>query len=175
MKTAIILGSSHSYNNTQALVELVAKQCDAMVFDLNDFNISAYDPSFNNRSDDFFPLVEQLLSYQQLIFATPIYWYSPSAQLKTFLDRITDLLEIAKDQGRGLRGMRTALIATGTDAAPAKCFEEIFSHTFNYLGMAYQGMLYCSCEADKQYLFDAKLQQGAIERFCQSSLTAQSE
>ena len=53
-----------------------------------------------------------MVQYEQIIFATPIYWYAMSAQLKTFFDRMTDLLTIHKPLGRQLRkGKKMFLIA----------------------------------------------------------------
>ena len=65
-----------------------------------------------------------------------------SAQLKVFVDRITDLLDIELDMGRQLRGMNAALIASGVEDFCPTCYEDVFINTFNYLGINYRGCLY---------------------------------
>lgn len=144
MKTAIILGSSRTNGNTGQLSQHISNEIAADLFDLSLFNIKPYDYDAN-YNDDFTRLMNQLLSYERIILATPMYWYSASAQMKTFLDRISDLLSIEKNKGRELRGKFGALIATGGDKTPPNCFEDVFKMTFKYLGINYQGMAYCEC------------------------------
>lgn len=147
MKTAIILGSSRSNGNTAKLSQHFAKHLDATVFDINNLDIAPFDYDANYQ-DDFKPLIDRLLNFERIILATPMYWYAASAQMKTFLDRLSDLLNSEKHKGRKLRGKSAVLLATGADSSPPPCFEEMFKLTFNYLGMHYQGMRYCACPAD---------------------------
>ncbi|TKB44887.1 flavodoxin family protein [Thalassotalea mangrovi] len=147
MKTAIILGSSRSHGNTSQLAHYAKQVINADYFDLRNYEISPFD--YNNQyQDDFNQLISTLLQYEQLIFATPMYWYSASAQMKLFLDRLSDLLSFDKDKGRLLRGKQAALLATGSDIKPPECFEQVFKLSFNYLGINYKGMSYCSCPGD---------------------------
>lgn len=144
MKTAIVLGSSRSEGNTGALVKAAQKELDAKLFDLAAYRIEPY--SYEQRpKDDFISLMEQLLSYDRLILATPMYWYSASASMKIFLDRISEFLNNHKEKGRSLRGKEAALLATGHNQRPPECFEQMFALTFDYLGMNYKGMSYSSC------------------------------
>ena len=142
--TVIILGSARSDGNTGQLVKQVAQKLNADVFDLNVYKVLPYDYQGNN-DDDFQVLSNQLLDYDRLVFATPMYWYSASAQMKAFLDRLTDLLREGKDKGRQLRGKDAFLLATGATSEPASCFVDMFTLTFKYLGMNDTGMLYCDC------------------------------
>ncbi|MCW8092025.1 flavodoxin family protein [Alteromonas sp. ASW11-130] len=146
MKTAIILGSSRSNGNTNAFARQVEKRIGADFFDLADYQIAPFD-YHNSYEDDFAGLIAQLLRYKQLIFASPVYWYAASAQMKVFLDRLTDLLNFHKDEGRQLRGKRVGLLATGIKPIAPNCFEQMFKLTFEYLGMEYKGMGYC-CTRD---------------------------
>ena len=77
-------------------------------------NISAYDYEHRNRGDDFEPLIERVLAFDQIIFASPVYWYAASPAMKVFLDRISDLLDLPEllEEGRRLRGKRAFLICT---------------------------------------------------------------
>lgn len=147
-KTAIILGTARSNGNTAELTNTIAKKIDATIFDINKYNILPFDYEHKNKDDDFISLIKKILSYDNIIFATPIYWFSPSMQMKLFLDRLTDLITVEKDLGRQLKGKTTALLSTSETQNPECCFEDIFKHTFNYLGMEYKGMLHCACPFD---------------------------
>jgi multimeric flavodoxin WrbA len=148
VKTAIVVGSARNKGNTDKLSLEVASKMTATHFNLSDYHISNFDYEFDHVNDDFLKLMKKLLSFDRIILATPVYWYCASGVMKTFLDRFSDLLKVNKDLGRKLRGKPTALIATGCDLVPAPCFEEAFKLSYAYLGMTYQGMLYCCVEDD---------------------------
>lgn len=138
MEQIIIFGSSRSHGNTRKAVnEIIGKSCVELV-DLNTLNISPYDYEHHNQSDDFIPLIEQLVAYEKIVIATPVYWYTMSAQIKIFLDRFSDLLTIRKDLGRKLRGKKLFVIASFNTSYP-KGFEDTFEQTSEYLGMTYLG------------------------------------
>ena len=53
------------------------------------------------RSDDDFPaLLERFLAADVVIWATPVYWQGPSAQMKCFLDRMSSYFNHADYVGR---------------------------------------------------------------------------
>lgn len=88
------------------------------------------------QNDDMQNLYEVFKEADFLVFATPIYWWSMSAQLKTFIDRTYALRE--KDR----KGKKAYLIMTYGGEAPnlgpeltKKTFEEIF----DYVGIEYLG------------------------------------
>lgn len=147
LKTAIVLGSSRSGGNTASLAIAAQESLNAKLFDLADYKIEPYSYDYG-QDDDFWDLIDQLLKFDRIIFASPMYWYSASAQMKIFLDRLSDLLDVDKEKGRALRGKQAALLATGYMDLPPACFEQMFEMTFNYLGMRYQGMNYSSCTPD---------------------------
>jgi multimeric flavodoxin WrbA len=148
MSTAIILGSARNQGNTHQLAQRVAHDIQAALFNLADYDITPYDYAHHNRIDDFLPLMKQVLGFDHLILASPVYWYAPSSSMKMFLDRLSDLITIEKDMGRQLRKKSAALLATGSDLTAPPCFEDIFQRTYNYLGITYQGFLYCPCDDD---------------------------
>jgi len=165
MKTAIVVGSARNRGNTEQLSLEVSSQMPATLFNLNDYKISSFDYEFNHVDDDFLMLIKKLLSFDRIILASPVYWYCASGTMKTFLDRFSDLLKVNKDLGRKLKGKPTALIATGCDRVPASCFEEAFKLSYAYLGMTYQGMLYCCVEDDidiSNYLYQIEQFIGAL-------------
>ena len=146
MRTAIVLGTSRINGNTAKLCSSLAECIGAKIFSLSEYEINPFDYEFRNQNDDFNRLICELLEYEIIIFATPVYWYSPSSQLKVFMDRISDLLTTNKPLGRQLRQKKAGLLATGSDTIPRSCFEDIFKFTFDHLGMHHLGMLYCSCQ-----------------------------
>ncbi|MFZ6654964.1 flavodoxin family protein [Undibacterium sp. TJN19] len=148
LSTIILLGTSRSTGNTCQLAHAISEKIQARVIDLNDYEIASYDYEFKNQGDDFLALITEVMRYDRIILASPMYWYAPSAQMKIFMDRLSDLLKIQKDLGRQLRKKKAALLGTGCDAVPPACYEQVFKLTFDYLGMDYQGMLYASCEDD---------------------------
>ena len=140
----IILGSSNSHGATQKVVSLVSKKTGFPIIDLKTKTIGAFDYEFNNRHDDFLPLIKHIAAnYQLIVFATPVYWYSMSGIMKTFFDRLSDCLKTEKDTGRKLRGMEMAVISCGCDKKLKDGFYMPFIETAKYLGMTYLADIYC--------------------------------
>lgn len=148
MPSAIALfSSSRRAGNTGQLMDRIARELDIEVVDLTHRNISAYDYEHRNRGDDFEPLMKRVLAFDQIVFATPVYWYAVSPAMKVFLDRISDLLDLPDllDDGRRLRGKRAYVVCTSIyDEVPAS-FMGAFLDTFNYLGMRFGGAAHANC------------------------------
>lgn len=86
------------------------------------------------------PLAKRIIeNYDTIIFATPIYWYAMSAIMKTFFDRLSDLIRIEKGIGRKLRGKSLAMVSCSGHDDRAPGFPEPFKLTADYLGMNYLG------------------------------------
>ncbi len=147
-KRLIILGSSRSNGDTRKVTDAFAQLTHADFIDLNDYNISYYDYEHRNQDDDFLLVFQKLLQYDQVIFATPVYWYSMSAVMKTFFDRISDVLKIRKDLGRQLRGKRMMVISCSSDEKEYTAFDLPFVRSAEYLGMHYDGYLPAWVEND---------------------------
>ncbi|MFA0116007.1 flavodoxin family protein [Vibrio sp. 10N.261.46.E11] len=148
MKIAVILGTSKSDGNTRKLVESFVEQSDAKLFDLSDFDISFYDYEHENRNDSFLPIVHELVGFDHLVFASPVYWYSMSAQLKVFFDRLSDLLTIEKGLGRKLKGKSISVLSTGYNVELPKCFVEPFELTANYMQLEFKGCEYLAIQTE---------------------------
>ncbi len=162
-KSIIVFGSSRRNGFTGQLVDEVARRHDLRVLNISDYNMTPYDYDHHNRDDDFLPLMRDVASHEQIILASPVYWYTMSAQLKVFVDRWSDLLDIEKDLGRTLRGKQGLVISTGGDVKPERSFEECFQHSFAFMGMDYGGMLYC--ETDTKKPLDLSIHEKAISVF----------
>lgn len=119
MKTAF-LGSSNPNGNTRRFAEACCRVCDAEIVDISNYNFTPWDYNGKNLKDDFYHLAELMLKSSDIIFCTPVYWYSMSCQMKTFFDRFSDLLTRRKEIGRALAGMRTWLIVVGNEKVMPK-------------------------------------------------------
>jgi multimeric flavodoxin WrbA len=138
MKGVIVQASARSEGHTSKLVNFVKKETGFDVIDLKKFTIESFDYDVANQTDDFIPLIKRIADdYEQIIFATPIYWYTMSGVLKNFLDRITDCLKLEKETGRKLRGKKLSVISCSSGNEIKDGFHMPFIETANYLGMSY--------------------------------------
>ena len=157
----IIVGSSRSHGNTRKTVDQIIGKRDIPLVDLNTLNIKPYDYEYLNKSDDFIPLIERISEFDTIVLATPVYWYTMSASMKIFIDRISDLLDIRKDLGRKLRGKKLFVIASFGTSLP-KGFEDTFSQTCQYLGVEYLGTSFVYVGEDEELFMENNQQ--AIEK-----------
>ena len=141
MPPLVILGSARPDGETKRAAEIAFPQ-NANLIILFHHHIGGYDYAHANDGDDFRSVVEAMLSNDRIVFATPVYWYAMSAPLKIFFDRLTDLVETAKQSGRALQGKKIWVIASGTEAALPEGFEVPFRRTAEYFAMEYRGCAY---------------------------------
>ena len=148
LSTIALLSSSRRLGNTGQLIDRIASELNIEVVDLASQRISSYDYDHLNRNDDFEPLMKRVLAHDQIIFATPIYWYAVSPAMKVFLDRISDLLELPDllSEGRRLRGKKAYVVCTSIGNDPSAAFVDAFRETFDYLGMHLGGVVHVNCQ-----------------------------
>jgi multimeric flavodoxin WrbA len=148
LSTIALLSSSRRLGNTGQLIDRIALELDIEVVDLARQRMSSFDYEHLNRNDDFEPLMQRVLEHQQIIFATPIYWYAVSPAMKVFLDRLSDLLELPDllSEGRRLRGKNAYVACTSIGNEPSAAFMDAFLETFNYLGMHFGGVAHVNCQ-----------------------------
>jgi multimeric flavodoxin WrbA len=150
--TIALLASSRRHGNTGQLMDRVAKELQIEVIDLARLDISPYDYSHTNRYDDFEPLMQHVLGFDQIILASPVYWYGVSAPMKVFLDRISDFLDVPElqEEGRKLRGKRGFVVCTSVYEEVAPPFIDALKQTFEYLGVEYGGHVHANCSKGYQ-------------------------
>jgi multimeric flavodoxin WrbA len=149
MRSAVALfASSRRHGNTGQLMDRVASDLQIEVVDLTQKNISAFDYEHRNRQDDFESLIDHVLEFEQIIFASPVYWYSVCSPMKVFLDRISDLLDVPDllAKGRRLRGKDVYVLCTSIEHEPDSPFINAWRETCTYLGMNYRGLLHANCK-----------------------------
>jgi len=155
-KSIIIFGSARSNGHTKKAVDLALLRHKHKFVDLSSLVIEPFDYEQNNHNDDFIPLMKNILEYEQIFLATPIYWYAPSTRMKIFLDRWSDVIkEPHKKIGKALRGKRVFVISSN-GVSPSKCFEEMFEQTCEYLSMRYMGCYNYHSGDDKQQILQSK-------------------
>lgn len=152
-KPIIILGSSRGDGNTLKAVKAVFKNDEIPLIDLGQLNISYYDYESKNKEDDFLPLAEKMVDYNPIVLATPVYWYTMSAPMKTFIDRWSDLISIRKDLGRKMKGKDLFIVTSYAGELP-KGFEDAFSQTCDYMEMKYRGCYYHYCGPNPNRIAD---------------------
>ena len=147
LKTIALFSSSRRNGNTGRLMDRIALELDIEIVDLSSLRIAPYDYDHSNRNDDFERLMERVLAHEQIIFASPIYWYSVSPGMKVFLDRISDFLEVPEllPKGRRLRGKNAYIVCTSICEEPSAAFMSAFRETFDYLGMQFGGSVHVNC------------------------------
>ena len=145
--TIALFGSSRRNGNTGRLMDTVAYALGIEVVDLSEKQISSFDYEHKNRSDDFEPLMDRVLSSEQIIFASPVYWYAASPPMKIFLDRTSDYLDLPDllEKGRKLRGKSGYVVCTSVYDEVSPTFISAFRETFEYLGMRFGGFLHVNC------------------------------
>jgi multimeric flavodoxin WrbA len=144
----LINGSARGDGDTGAVVrgflEFSARR-DVTVVELASLSVGQFSYGFE-QTDDFPALMDKVLAHEELLIATPVYWYAMSGHAKTFLDRMTDYLMVdeLKPLGRTLRGKSLSMLAVGADPELPPGFVEPFRLTAGYLGMAWRGEAYVS-------------------------------
>ena len=138
-KPLVILGTARSEGETRRAIDISFPKGTVDLIDLNHWRVAPYDYGYHHSDDDFLSVIDATLSARAIIFATPVYWYSMSGQLKIFFDRLTDLLDVAKEKGWALAGKSVGVLASGFEDDLPEGFEVPFRRTSDYFGMHYCG------------------------------------
>lgn len=135
----IIFSSARPDGNTRQAAETLAGKLDARVIVLNDYRINPYRYDLSDQADDFRPLVTELLAFKHWVFASPVYWYNTTPQMKAFFDRLTEYMDQPelREQLRQLRRKQASLLSTSYTKHAPHAFVDPFIHTVNYLGMEF--------------------------------------
>lgn len=138
----VLTGSARPDSDTDLLVDAVLAGRPCRRTALRDRRIRPYAYGRPAGGDDFLDVVEELLAADAALLATPVYWYAMSGLMKTFFDRLTDLVTVRKDLGRRLAGHTVYVAACGTGTALPDGFETPFRDTAAYFAMPYGGAFY---------------------------------
>ena len=140
----VILGSARGDGKTKKALDFVLEGIQHERVDLSQLNIQPFDYETAQVQDDFIPLIEKCIQFDDLILATPVYWYAASAQMKTFIDRFSDLLWAHKELGQKLAGKNLFVVCSYGSQVPLGCasFEAPLRMLGDYMNMNYGGCFY---------------------------------
>lgn len=144
----VVLASSRKNSDTRKFLEMAMVNIPHRVLDLLDYTLHPYSYSGQYPAGDKFDeITDLILQHRNIIFATPVYWYSMSGLLKNLFDRLTDLVTIRKEAGRMLKGKNVFLLAVGANEVLPPGFTIPFELSAQYLGMEYKGSIYYSTDS----------------------------
>ncbi len=160
-KIVIVKGSPREYGNSAILAEQVAegaREAGAQVesFYLHNMHIEPCDACDSCQgppyagcviSDDMQLIYSKLESADALVIASPVYWFTVSAQTKLFMDRCYALVD---DDGYTLRNKKIGIVMSYGDTDPfnsgAVNALRTFQDGFKYIGAEIVGMVYGSAD-----------------------------
>jgi len=130
-----VFGSARRNGNTGKLMDRIAEALATDIIDLAQKEISPFDYAHKNIDDDFLATMDKVLDYEKIIFASPVYWYAMSAQMKIFIDRLSDFLSLPelKSRGKRLSGKTGYIVCTSISPEAPLSFVNAFKDTFEYL------------------------------------------
>ena len=160
-KIHVVQGSPRKKGNSITLAEQIAKGAESVgavaerIY-LHDKNISPCqacyacqrpDSSGCAIDDEMQPIYKKLIDADCWIIASPVYWFTMSAQTKLFMDRCFALQAYKKDAFAG-KQIAIAMSYGDTDAFNSGCVNALrtFQDAFRYVGANLIGMVYGSAE-----------------------------
>lgn len=139
-KVLVILGSSREDSNTLKAIRKFVPYKDYQIVDLRNLYIRQHDYDHSKlQGDDFLKIAYKMLDADIIYFSTPVYWYSMSTLMKTFFDRLSELLSTHKPIGKALKGKQTYLIVSSGSNELPEGFEVPFRRTSEYFKMNFGG------------------------------------
>jgi multimeric flavodoxin WrbA len=151
MKTVILFGSPRKNGNTIQLARtmtdvLKKKGHSVRMLYLNDLNIRPCQGCYTclkngscEINDDMKDIRKYILESDTIVYATPIYWFGPSAQLKLVMDRSMAFMD--NDYNSRVAGKKAVTLMTFADNNMDTCRPAIdmFKKSFDLLKLSYAG------------------------------------
>lgn len=153
----VFKGSPRENGNSSTLADKTAEGAKAAgaeveVFLLHRMNIrpcdacdTCHETGVCVLKDDMQALYPKLSQAHAIVIASPIYWYTMSAQTKLFIDR---WYALESPQGNPLRGKQFGILLTYGDTDPYNSGAinaiRTFQDMFRYLGAKIGGLIYAS-------------------------------
>ncbi|MBE0431631.1 MAG: flavodoxin family protein [Dehalococcoidia bacterium] len=159
MKVLVILGSPRKAGNSAALAARIARGAESAAAEvetlfLQDLEISpcrgcdtCKKPASKGCAikDDMQKIYPRLIRGDAWVIASPVYWFTMSAQTKIFMDRCYALPAYAENPFAGKR-IAIAMSYGDTDPVRSGCVNAIrtFQDAYRYTGSRIVGMVYGS-------------------------------
>ncbi|BBN83707.1 hypothetical protein PA25_36920 [Pseudoalteromonas sp. A25] len=148
--TVILFSSANENGNTYKLVSQIMAQCrpeQVKLLTLDNLNFADYNYANAYPEDDFYQVAESLAWADNIVFASPVYWHSVSANMKRLIDRMTELTEnpTIKPIGKALKGKQGYVLTTSAHEQVCEIFSGFFDKLFGYFGINNSGLLHVPC------------------------------
>ena len=158
----ILCGSPNKKGNTNTIVGWVAEGAKSRGANVEIIDVTRLDSKLDGCTacmrcqesqeyrcvieDDVASTIARIPEVDVLVFATPIYFAGPTAQLKCFMDRMFSLFKINQADGAGrhhLTKVRLALIATAGDGIDGGLglTEDVFKLVAEHIGLDFRSLL----------------------------------
>lgn len=146
MTNLVLFSSANEKGNTAKLVEQVTKVCSCEVINLDKLFISPYNYQNDYPEDDFYNLVDKMLEADTIVFASPVYWSAPTAHMKNFIDRLTELLDVAelKVKARALENKTAMVLTTSASNYVSPVFYDFFKALFDYFHIQFKACIHAN-------------------------------
>ena len=177
-KVLVILGSPRRKGNSAILADQIIKgaksaKAEVETIYLQEKNIAPCKACFtcqkkNSKGcsiqDDMQDLYPKLIAADAWVIASPVYWFTMSAQAKIFLDRCFALPAYQSDPFKGKR-IAIAMTYGGEDPFDSGCVNALraFQDAFGYLEAKLVGMVYGSAMDAGKIKLNEKVMQEAVD------------
>jgi multimeric flavodoxin WrbA len=177
-KVVIVKGSPRRNGNSATLADQVAAGAESVgaqvdVFYLHGMDIQPCDACEACRAsaddeciieDDMQSIYPKLRQADVLVIASPVYWFTVSAQTKLFMDRCY-ALGGGDPSSYALEGKQIGIVLSYGDDDPFKSGAvnalRTFQDAYNYIGAEIVGMVYGSADAAGEIRKDSRLMEEA--------------
>jgi multimeric flavodoxin WrbA len=177
-KVVILLGSPRKRGNSAALAERIAEGARSSGAEVTSFYLhgmkiapcnaceGCHQPESTGCviKDDMQKIYPKLVEADAIVYASPIYWFTLSAQLKLAIDRCYAL---GGSDRHKLAGKRMVLVFAygGEDPFISGCTNAIrtFQDAFAFIGAEIVGMVYASAGAAGDIKSNTKMMDGALD------------
>lgn len=95
----VLFGGSRPEGNTAQITKEALKGLEYNWIDLTQFSLNPVrdvrheEANIHSYTDDYQDIIDQVLKSDIVIFSSPVYWYSISASLKSFIDHWSETLQ----------------------------------------------------------------------------------
>jgi multimeric flavodoxin WrbA len=151
LKTVILFGSPRKDGNTILLAKAVSETLKArggnvrMLY-LNDMNIRPCQGCYAclkdgscRMNDDMKDIRKYVLESDLIVYASPVYWFGPSGQLKVAMDRSIAFMD--EEYNSRIKGKKVITLMTFADESLDTCEPALgmFRKTFDLLNLSWIG------------------------------------
>lgn len=152
----VLFGGSRPKGNTAQLTKLALEGHEYTWIDLTKYQLNPVrdlrheNTEINHYEDDYLAIIDQVLASDTVIFASPVYWYSVSASMKSFIDHWSESLLDPRyaDFKQQMAAKDFRLIVVGGDCPQVKakpCIAQM-KYSLGFLGGQLNGYIIGTAE-----------------------------